>query len=143
MEDLDRVTSSPEHERRQLDDLARLGLDHDGAVVRQSERFDLYEAALDRLNQLGVTYPCWCTRREIREAASAPHDGVLRYPGTCRHLDRRRLEERWASGRRPALRLDAAAASVGLHRRRRRRDWTGEPFDDDSTVHVSIYATEP
>jgi len=114
MEDLDRVTSSPEHERRQLHDLARLGLDHDGTVVRQSERFPRYEAALDRLERLGVTYPCWCTRREIREAASAPHDGLLRYPGTCRHLDRRRLEERRASGRRPALRLDAAAAAAHL-----------------------------
>lgn len=114
MEDLDRVTSSPEHERRQLYDLARLGLDHDGAVVRQSERFPLYEAALDRLEQLGVTYPCWCTRREIREAAAAPHDGALRYPGTCRELGRRRLEERRASGRRPALRLDAGAAMACL-----------------------------
>lgn len=106
MEDLDRSNASAAHERRQLDDLAAVGLDWDGAVVRQSERFDRYEAAIDALTTAGRTYECFCTRREIREAASAPHgpwpDGA--YPGTCRGLtaaerDRRRRE------RPPALRL--------------------------------------
>ena len=73
MEDLDRVTSSPDHEARQLADLAALGLDWDGAVVRQSERFDRYVTAIDELTARGLTYECFCTRREIREAASAPH----------------------------------------------------------------------
>src|SRR5690606_29967942 len=73
MEDLDRAQSSLERERSQAADLAELGLDWDGEVVRQSDRFDRYEAAIDDLTARGLTYPCFCTRREIREAASAPH----------------------------------------------------------------------
>jgi glutamyl-tRNA synthetase len=101
----------------QLRDLAALGLDHDGEVVRQSERHELYAAALARLEGAGLTYPCYCTRREIREASVAPHGptpgGV--YPGTCRDLGaaaQRRLE---AGGRRPALRLRAGSAEVAVH----------------------------
>lgn len=72
MEDLDRIQSSSEHEVGQLADLAAIGLDWDGPVVRQSDRFDLYEDAIAELTAAGLTYPCYCTRREIREAASAP-----------------------------------------------------------------------
>jgi glutamyl-tRNA synthetase len=110
IEDLDRVTSSLDHERRQLADLAAIGLDWDGPVIRQSERFDLYRAYIDQLTTLGRVYPCFCSRREIRAeieaAASAPHglpDGA--YPGTCRDLAEPERAERAAHGRRPALRL--------------------------------------
>ncbi|MEZ5177283.1 MAG: tRNA glutamyl-Q(34) synthetase GluQRS [Acidimicrobiales bacterium] len=115
MEDLDRLQSSREHEAGQLADLAALGLDWDGPVVRQSERFDRYEAAIDRLDRAGLTYPCFCTRREIREAASAPHAGPVpdgAYPGTCRHLTAAERAERAASGRPPALRLRAQVAEL-------------------------------
>ena len=106
MEDLDRVTSSPVHESDQLSSLRSIGLDWDGAVVRQSERFAMYHQAIARLPSERV-YECYCTRREIREAAEAPHgvDPDGRYPGTCRNLtagDRRALRD---AGRRPALRL--------------------------------------
>ncbi len=111
IEDLDRHNSSIAHERRQLDDLAALGLDWDGEVVRQSERFDRYRTAIEHLAGLGQVYQCFCTRREIRAeidaAASAPHahlpDGA--YPGTCRELSDEERDERRASGRSPALRL--------------------------------------
>jgi glutamyl-tRNA synthetase len=111
VEDLDRATSSVDHERRQLADLGSLGLDHDGDIVRQSERFDRYEAAIDELAAAGRTYHCYCTRREIRAeieaAASAPHrhlpDGA--YPGTCRFLTAAQRARREAEGRRPAVRL--------------------------------------
>jgi len=108
MEDLDRVQASRAIEDRQLGDLAAIGLDWDGEVVRQSDRFDLYETAIARLTEGGLTYPCYCTRREIREAASAPHadrapDGA--YPGTCRHLSDAQQAERERAGRPPALRL--------------------------------------
>jgi len=107
MEDLDRVTASEAHERDQLDSLAALGLHPDGPVVRQSERFDRYEAALDTLRDQGRVYECFCTRREIREAAQAPHgdqpDGA--YPGTCRDLPAARRAALLVEGRRPALRL--------------------------------------
>lgn len=111
MEDLDRVTSSAEHEQHQLADLAAIGLDWDGDVVRQSDRFDRYRAEVDRLRAAGRVYPCFCTRREIRveieAAASAPHvhlpDGA--YPGTCRDLSDDERTERASVGRQPALRL--------------------------------------
>jgi len=111
MEDLDRVTSSEQHEQRQLADLADLGLDWDGEVVRQSDRFGLYRAEIERLQAAGRVYPCFCTRREIRAeidaAAYAPHvhlpDGA--YPGTCRDLTPAEQQQRRDAGRRPALRL--------------------------------------
>jgi glutamyl-tRNA synthetase len=65
---------------QQLADLEAVGVVGD-AIVRQSERIPLYESALERLD----TYPCYCTRAEIREAVSAPHGaGGPHYPGTCR-----------------------------------------------------------
>jgi glutamyl-tRNA synthetase len=107
MEDLDRVTASIEHERAQLADLAALGMVPDGPVVRQSERFGRYAAAIDTLRAQGRVYECFCTRREIREAAQAPHgelpDGA--YPGTCRELAVEQVARLRAEGRQPALRL--------------------------------------
>jgi glutamyl-tRNA synthetase len=111
MEDLDRVTSSRANEALQLAELARLGLDHDGEVVRQSERFDLYRDALAELAGRGLTYPCWCTRREIAEAAAAPHGAVARYPGTCRDLSAVAAADRAESGRPAAVRLRAEGAT--------------------------------
>jgi glutamyl-tRNA synthetase len=105
MEDLDRVTSSRLDERRQLDDLARLGIDHDGDVVRQSERFERYRVAIDALAARDLVYPCYCSRREIREAPHAPHGAPGAYPGTCRDLTSGERRAREAGGRRPALRL--------------------------------------
>jgi len=84
IEDLDRVR--PGAEQQQLDDLRSLGLDWDGGIVRQSERRSLYEDAIDRLTEAGRAYPCFCSRREIREAPSAPHTPRGTYPGTCRDL---------------------------------------------------------
>ncbi len=115
MEDLDRVQSSEEHEASQRRDLAALGLDWDGEVVRQSERFALYEDAIAQLDAAGLVYPCYCTRREIREASAAPHDGPQpegAYPGTCRALTARERAEREAAGRPPALRLRADVGEV-------------------------------
>ena len=107
MEDLDRVTASREHEAAQRADLGALGIDWDGEVWRQSERFDLYEGALDDLSRAGLTYECFCTRREIREAVAAPHDDAgLRYPGRCRDLSARQRAERRAH-RTPAVRFRA------------------------------------
>jgi glutamyl-tRNA synthetase len=109
MEDLDQHQSSPENEAAQLRDLAAIGLDWDGNVVRQSERFHLYDAALDRLAADGSVYECFCSRRDIRlqieASASAPHGPPGSYPGTCRNLSASEQEERRAAGRPPALRL--------------------------------------
>jgi len=109
MEDLDRVQANQEHEASQLSDLASIGIDWDGDVVRQSERFDLYDAALDRLASDGRVYECYCSRRDIRlqieGSARAPHGPPGSYPGTCRDLNEAERAERRAAGRPPALRL--------------------------------------
>ena len=117
MEDLDLHTSSVEHETEQCIDLRALGLDWDGAVVRQSERFAFYYDAIDVLRERGLTYPCYCTRREIQQAAAAPNaplNGDGRYPGTCRNLSAGARAERETTGRPPALRLLANNARVEL-----------------------------
>jgi glutamyl-tRNA synthetase len=110
MEDLDQATARPEHERGQLADLASLGLDWDGPVVRQSERRRLYDEAIARLSAAGLTYPCWCSRREILEAPSAPHADAPpgAYPGTCRGRDPATAP----TDRPAALRLRADGARV-------------------------------
>jgi glutamyl-tRNA synthetase len=116
VEDLDAGRVRPHFEGRQLADLAAIGLDWDGPVVRQSERLELYEAALEQLGTDGALYPCWCTRAEIREASSAPHGPLPEghYPGTCRRLTTTQRAEREASGRPPALRVDAGSAAVAF-----------------------------
>jgi len=116
MEDLDRINSSREHEEQQLDDLAALGIDWDGEVVRQSERFDRYHAAIDALTERGLTYECFCTRREVRaeidDAARAPHLPPDAYPGTCRELTEVERQRHLDTGRRPAIRLLAGSGSA-------------------------------
>lgn len=106
-EDLDRANSSLANEQRQLDELAALGLTHSSNVMRQSDRFHIYEEVLEELRQRNLLYPCYCSRREIREAVRAPHgtptDGV--YPGTCRDLSVAQRRDRERSGRPPAWRL--------------------------------------
>jgi glutamyl-tRNA synthetase len=116
MEDLDTGRVREHFYEEQLHDLAALGLDWDGPVVRQSERIDLYEDALRALRDQGLVYECWCTRAEIREAASAPHDALPEgaYPGTCLRLTTAQRAERAAAGRPPALRVRAQAARVAF-----------------------------
>ncbi len=88
IDDLDPKVASAEHETSQRADLAALGLTFTGAELRQSERTAAYSQAITTLDENDLVYPCFCSRREIREAASAPHvhlpDGA--YPGTCRTL---------------------------------------------------------
>lgn len=112
VEDLDRERVRPGVAEQQLSDLALIGLDWDGAPVTQSRRTELYAHALGRLD----TYECWCSRKEVREAASAPHDDLPEgsYPGTCRTLTRAQVAERRRSGRSPALRVCAAGAEIAF-----------------------------
>ena len=95
-----------------IEDLRWLGLDWDFEPVVQSERLEHYRAAAERLVAAGLAYPCVCTRREIDDAASAPHeaasatisDGPV-YPGTCRDRFRSLAEAKAATGRDAALRF--------------------------------------
>jgi glutamyl-tRNA synthetase len=114
IEDLDPQRSRPEFERSQLADLTALGIDWDGQVLRQSERLPEYEQALAELQAQGRSYRCYCTRAEIREAASAPHGDYPEsaYPGTCRQLAEPERRARERIGRPYALRLRAEGERI-------------------------------
>ena len=126
MEDIDPVRSRSEYATAIMEDLRWLGLDWDGEVYVQSQRLDLYARAIAGLEAKGLVYPCYCTRKELRELASAPHmalsvgqgggvgDLGAPYSGACRNLtlaDRARLE---AQGRRPCLRLEHPAQDMHI-----------------------------
>lgn len=119
IDDLDSGRSREHFVGEQLDDLAALGIDWDGEPLRQSARADAYAAAIEQLDAAGRVYPCWCTRAEIREAASAPHGPLPEgaYPGTCRDLTAAQRAAREATGRTPALRVRADAATVTVEDR--------------------------
>ena len=113
VEDLDapRLNHAEEIAERQMEDLARLGLDHDGAVVRQQDRTALYVEALERVGD--QVYECFCSRKDVAEATRAPHGTTPRYPGTCRDLsesERARLRK----VRPPCLRINASSAHVSF-----------------------------
>ncbi|MFV0492136.1 MAG: tRNA glutamyl-Q(34) synthetase GluQRS [Pseudorhodobacter sp.] len=91
IEDIDHTRARPEWEAAIHEDLIWLGIGYRRPVMRQSERLDIYSAALDRLAGMGILYPCQCRRRDIQAALSAPQEGVsvtgpdgVIYPGTCR-----------------------------------------------------------
>lgn len=119
IEDIDPVRCRPEYTEGILEDLRWLGLDWDGEPRIQSRHLPEYRAVLDRLEGMGLLYPCFCTRADIaREVAAighAPHgpDGLL-YPGTCRRLSQRERAARTTAGEPYALRLDMAAALASL-----------------------------
>ena len=105
-EDLDAARVQPGCAQRQADSLAWLGLDWDGEPVSQSDRTEHYEAAIAALRERGALYECFCSRADVRRAASAPHgpDGPL-YSGVCRDLTADERAQRLAHGRAPALRV--------------------------------------
>jgi glutamyl-Q tRNA(Asp) synthetase len=86
IEDIDRTRCKPQWEVALKDDLHWLGLTWEEPVMHQSARQSAYDAALARLNAMGLTYHCTCTRADIRAALSAPQEGTDGpiYPGTCR-----------------------------------------------------------
>ncbi len=101
IEDVDEARVVPGAAEGLVEDLRWLGLDFDGPITTQSQRYPRYEAAIAQLAAQGRVYPCTCSRREIA-LASAPHgpeDDGPRYPGTCREAAQPK------EGRRPALRL--------------------------------------
>lgn len=130
IEDLDPDRSRAEHVGGQLADLAAIGLDWDGEPARQSGRADLHAAALECLRAAGLVYRCFCSRREVREAASAQHGEAPEgfYPGTCRALSDAESERRAGAGEEHALRLRAGLAEITY--RDRLHGERSEPADD-------------
>ena len=111
MEDLDGPRTKPGAAEQALEDLRWLGLDWDGETLVQSTRAAAHGQALERLRAAGRVYPCVCTRKEIDQARSAPHEGEWpSYPGVCadRFADGAAAEA--ASGRAPAWRFRVDAA---------------------------------
>jgi len=117
IEDIDLSRARPEFEAAIYDDLAWLGLQWERPVRRQSEHFADYFRALEKLEALGLLYPCACTRADI--ARSAPKDGprdpdgAPLYPGTCRNKPRPPIREILRTGG-VALRLDMAKALANI-----------------------------
>jgi len=109
LEDLDTDRCRPEYCDQVMRDLEWLGLDWDNEPVYQSQRTEIYAEHFRRLEELGLIYPCYCTRAE-RLAASAPHrsDGVTLYDGRCRHLTAQE-QQSLANSRRPAWRVAVPA----------------------------------
>jgi len=116
IEDVDLSRARPEFEAAVYEDLAWLGLDWERPVRRQSEHFDDYLSALERLYANGLLYPCDCSRKDIlrQSPRGGPRDpdGALLYTGACRVKPRPSFEE--AQQRGFALRLDMQRACVGL-----------------------------
>lgn len=114
-EDIDAGRVKPEYYRQIEEDLEWLGLTWDGEPLRQSDRREAYDEALRILRELGIAYPCFCTRKDIQAALSAPHGhGEIIYPGTCRHLDLAETTRRIANGEGHSWRLDSSKATA-LH----------------------------
>src|SRR5215472_4539388 len=114
VEDIDQTRCRADYAAAITEDLGWLGLLWDGPVRKQSEHFDDYRRALDCLESMGLLYPCFCTRREIRDeiarAGGAPHsEGGPIYPGTCRKIAPRDRRRRMAADADYALRLDLSA----------------------------------
>lgn len=135
IEDIDAGRARPEFEATIYEDLAWLGLVWEQPVRRQSEHFEDYARALERLDALGLLYACDCKRSDIARHASAhpdwprDPDGAPLYPGTCRVKPRRPARDILEQGG-FALRLDmekaAAMAGQGL---RWREEAQGAPTE--------------
>ena len=111
IEDIDGTRSRQEYIDGIIEDMEWLGLKHDGEMVFQSQRIAGYKAALNRLNDMGLVYRCWCTRSEIAEALKhkpVRHgpDGPV-YPGSCKGRTERAGDFCWR------LDMQAATESVG------------------------------
>lgn len=123
IEDIDPVRCQPVFTEALLEDLAWLGLRWEEPVRQQSRHLGDHAAALGRLRDMGLVYPCFCTRkdiqREVGDIHRAPHgpDGAVLYPGTCRTLDPAEAAARDAAGEPHALRLDVTRALARVNAR--------------------------
>lgn len=127
LEDLDEERVKPGMSDATLRDLEWLGLDWDGPVIVQSQGLAELDAAVQRLIDAGLAYPCVCTRKEIQASQSAPHIGEekARYPGTCRGRFTSIEEAERESGRAPAVRFRVPPSRLHL------RDAFSGPFESD------------
>jgi len=148
MEDLDRNRSRSPLAKQILDDLAWFGIDWDEgpdcggphAPYDQWPRLDLYRDAFVRLRDAGRLYPCFCSRKDIAAAASAPQlpGEERRYPGTCRSLEPEEAKRRIQDSARYAWRFRAdSVAPIDFDDLVRGRWSAHGPACDDFVVHRS------
>ena len=119
VEDLDGPRVKPGAAEQILDELRWLGLDWTGAAVYQSRRTADYAAALQTLIEGGMAYPCVCSRKDVQEAASAPHrkgQGAV-YPGMCRGRYSSAADAARSSGRPVAWRVRVDPAPIEVRDR--------------------------
>ena len=145
IENIDQTRSRRAFEDAILDDLIWLGLSFEMPVRRQSEHFADYRAALARLEDRSVLYPCFCTRKEIAaeiaRSGEAPHlaadhgDGPI-YPGTCRAIDEATRQKRIGDGATYAMRLDWAKAYASVGRNLRFSEYGAGPKGERGTQVV-------
>ena len=137
IEDIDTTRCNGAFTQAIYNDLKWLGLKWPEPVRIQSDHFDDYKQALERLKTSGLLYPCFCTRKEIKQeierSPKAPHgpEGAL-YPGTCRKLTRQQREQKIAAGLDHAWRLDIARAIALL---KDRKKWPLSWLDTDGAEH--------
>lgn len=125
IEDIDLTRCRPEFEQGIHEDLAWLGIGFAPQVRRQCRHFDDYRRALDRLDAVGLVYPCFCSRQQVKDAVGRCEaetgkpwprdpDGAPLYPGTCRELSETKARRSRAAGEPHVLRLamDRALAVV-------------------------------
>lgn len=104
MEDIDQPRVVKNSDRQIIDDLTWLGLDWDGPIAFQSDNLQRYQAYLDQLIEADLVYPCFCSRKELREICSAPHSKEPVYPGKCANLSLEQQAIR-SQDKTPSLRL--------------------------------------
>lgn len=121
LEDLDHPRCPERFALGVMEDFRWLGLDWDNDPVWQSRRDGWYEACLQTLTDQGLTYPCFCSRKELHTQlssapteASAPHGKAPVYPSTCRSLPPEELEKRLREGRSCAVRVRVPAEEWGF-----------------------------
>lgn len=144
MEDLDENRAKEGSAEEILADLRWLGLDWDegpevggpAGPYTQSKRTELYRQALEMLREQDLVFRCYCSRKDVREAASAPHGpGGVVYPGTCRGMTAEQEQERKAErpGRKPAYRFIVSDEEISL------RDAIAGPYAENLARDVGDF----
>jgi glutamyl-Q tRNA(Asp) synthetase len=136
IENNDKARCLEKYERALLDDLSWLGLSWENPVRRQLDHTQDYLNGISKLKDMGIIYPCFCSRKEIwnevNRISNAPHNAVIGglgpiYPGTCRSMTLDEQENRILSGHQHAFRLDTMRAIQIV--RREQEDFHWEDLD--------------
>ncbi len=141
IEDIDTVRCRPRYIDAALRDLAWLGLRWEQPVLRQSEHFAVYATYVERLRSMGLIYPCFATRAELRRSAGVragalDPDGVPLYPGIDKHLPPEEADQRIARGEPHAWRLDMDRAIEWVREQRSGKPLTFTEWDADGRATV-------